>query len=120
MISHEDADHGVVPLDRGHQDVRRSRELERRIQRREAGVVPEWAAARRALDERAADDGVRIGGELEPGDRLEFEVRGNELVGRKKRTKVDWSQFRGILADGRSTDEVMRELRPVRAWDDDE
>jgi len=57
---------------------------------------------------------------IEPGDRLEFEVRGNELVARKKRTTVDWSQFRGILADGRSTDEIMRELRPVRAWDDDE
>ncbi|MBM3668458.1 MAG: AbrB/MazE/SpoVT family DNA-binding domain-containing protein [Actinobacteria bacterium] len=54
---------------------------------------------------------------IEPGDQLEFEVRGNEFVGRKKRTKVDWSQFRGILADGRSTDEIMRELRPIRAWD---
>lgn len=56
---------------------------------------------------------------IEPGDRLEFEVRGNELVGRKKRTKANFDRFRGILADGRSTDEIMRELRPVRAWDDE-
>lgn len=56
---------------------------------------------------------------IAPGDRLEFEVRGNELVGRKKRTKANFDRFRGILADGRSTDEIMRELRPVRAWDDE-
>jgi len=55
---------------------------------------------------------------IEPGDALEFEVRGNEFIGRKKFSPVDWSQFVGILADGRSTDEIMREVRPVRAWDE--
>ena len=55
---------------------------------------------------------------IEPGDPLEFEVRGQECVVRKKRSTVDWSQFIGVLADGRSTDEIMRELRPVRAWDE--
>ncbi len=50
------------------------------------------------------------------GDALEFEVRGNEFIGRKKLSRVDWSQYVGILADGRSTDEIMREVRPVRAW----
>jgi antitoxin PrlF len=54
---------------------------------------------------------------IEPGDPLEFEVRGGEFVGRKKRKKANFDQFRGILADGRSTDEIMRELRPIRAWD---
>ena len=55
---------------------------------------------------------------IEPGDPLEFEVRGQECVVRKKRSSVDWTQFIGVLADGRSTDEIMRELRPVRAWDE--
>lgn len=54
---------------------------------------------------------------IEPGDQLEFEVRDKEFVGRKKRKKANFDQFRGILADGRSTDEIMRELRPIRAWD---
>jgi len=52
---------------------------------------------------------------IEPGDPLEFEARG--FVGRKKRKKANFDQFRGILADGRSTDEIMRELHPIRAWD---
>lgn len=54
---------------------------------------------------------------IEPGDPLEFEVRGRECVVRKKLPQVDWSEFIGVLADGRSTDEIMQELRPVRAWD---
>ena len=55
---------------------------------------------------------------IEPGDPLEFEVRGGECVIRKKLPSMDWSQFIGALSDGRSTDEIMRELRPVRAWDE--
>jgi AbrB family looped-hinge helix DNA binding protein len=55
---------------------------------------------------------------IEPGDALEFEVRGNEFVGRKKVDRVDWTKFVGILADGRSSDQIMKELRPKRAWDE--
>jgi AbrB family looped-hinge helix DNA binding protein len=55
---------------------------------------------------------------IEPGDQIIFEVRGNEFVGRKKTAHVDWSQFLGVLSDGRKTDDIMRELRPIRAWDE--
>jgi antitoxin PrlF len=55
---------------------------------------------------------------IEPGDVLEFEVRDNEFVGRKKVDQVDWSRFVGMLADGRTTEQVMQELRPERAWDE--
>jgi AbrB family looped-hinge helix DNA binding protein len=53
---------------------------------------------------------------LKPGDRLEFAVRGGELVGRKKRDGVDLEGFVGIFADGRRTDDVLNEIRPQRAW----
>lgn len=59
---------------------------------------------------------VREALDLKPGDRLEFAVRGSELVGRKKRDSVDLGEFVGIFADGRRTDDVLRELRPRRAW----
>ena len=59
---------------------------------------------------------------IEPGDALEFEVRGNEFVGRKKplrKSGINWDRVYGIIdSGGRTTDEIMRELRPVRAWDE--
>ena len=55
---------------------------------------------------------------IEPGDQIHFEVRGQELVGRKQKPQVDWTQFIGALADGRNTAEIMQEIRPVRAWDE--
>ena len=58
---------------------------------------------------------------IEPGDALEFEVRGHEFVGRKKvrsESGIQWDRVYGVIDfGGRSTDDVMLELRPVRAWD---
>ncbi len=58
---------------------------------------------------------------IEPGDALEFEVRGHEFVGRKKlpsTSGIDWDRVYGVIdLGGRTTDEIMRELRPVRGWD---
>lgn len=53
---------------------------------------------------------------LEPGDVIDFEVRGDELVGRPRRVTRPWDSLVGVIADGRRTDDVMRELRPERAW----
>lgn len=65
---------------------------------------------------------VRAALGIEPGDALEFEVRGNEFVGRKKPqadSGIDWDGVYGVVDfGGRSADEIMQELRPVRAWDD--
>lgn len=65
---------------------------------------------------------VREALDLEPGDALEFEVRGQECVLRKRKksaTGIDWNRVYGVVdLGGRTTDEVMRELRPVRAWDE--
>lgn len=59
---------------------------------------------------------------IEPGDPLEFEVRGREFVVRKKRKSdsgIDWDRVYGVVdLSGRNTDEIMRELRPVRAWEE--
>ncbi len=59
---------------------------------------------------------------IEPGDPLEFEVRGRECVVRKKGKSllgIDWDSVYGILdSGGRTTDDIMRELRPERAWDE--
>lgn len=60
---------------------------------------------------------VRDALNLKPGDRIEFAVRGGELVGRKKRDAVDLEGFVGIFADGRRTDDVLGEIRPRRAWE---
>ena len=59
---------------------------------------------------------VRDALRLEAGDVIDFEVRGNELVGRPRRTERPWESLVGAIANGRRTDEVMRELRPDRAW----
>lgn len=59
---------------------------------------------------------------IEQGDALEFEVRGQECVLRKREKSasgIDWNRVYGVVdLGGRTTDEVMRELRPVRAWDE--
>ena len=49
---------------------------------------------------------------------MSFEVRGDELILIRIPAKIDWRACIGLLADGRTTDQVMRELRPVRAWDE--
>lgn len=59
---------------------------------------------------------VREALDLKPGDRMEFAARGGELVGRRKRDGVGLEEFMGIFADERRTDDVLRELRPQRAW----
>lgn len=59
---------------------------------------------------------------IEPGDALDFEVRDNEFIGRKKlltESGIDWDSVYGVVDLGDlTTDDIMRELRPVRAWDD--
>ena len=59
---------------------------------------------------------------IEPGDPVEFEVGGQELVVRKK-SKSDsviyWDRVYWVIdVVGRNTDAVMRELRAVRVWDE--
>jgi AbrB family looped-hinge helix DNA binding protein len=58
---------------------------------------------------------------IESGDSLEFEVRGNECVFRKKplaNSGIPWDRVYGVVDfDGRTIDQIMGELRPVRAWD---
>lgn len=56
---------------------------------------------------------------LSPGDELEFEVRGNEFIGRRKQSENPFTSLWGLLADGRRTDDVMKGLRPQRAWEDE-
>jgi len=53
---------------------------------------------------------------LQPGDILEFTVRGGEIIGRRKAEPGSWDHLLGTLADGRRTDDVVAELRPERAW----
>jgi len=59
---------------------------------------------------------------IEPGDALDFEVRGHEFVGRKKvltESGIDWNSVYGVVNLGDlTTDDIMRDLRPIRAWDD--
>lgn len=54
---------------------------------------------------------------LRPGDQIDFHVQGDVLIGRRKSPSEGLDRFVGILSDGRSTDEVMRHLRPQRAWE---
>jgi len=58
---------------------------------------------------------------IEAGDSLEFEVRGNECVLRKKplaNSGIAWDRVYGVVDfDGQTTDQIMSNLRPVRAWD---
>jgi AbrB family looped-hinge helix DNA binding protein len=53
---------------------------------------------------------------IEPGDPLEFEVRGGEFVGRKKHTGesgIDWVSVYGAHDfGGLTTDQVMAWIRP--------
>jgi len=53
---------------------------------------------------------------LRPGDLIEFSVRGDEIVGRRRGAGAQWSRLVGVLDSDRTTDDVMRELRPERAW----
>lgn len=62
--------------------------------------------------------GIRQALGIKPGDELEFEVKGDHFIGRKKQPERVWAHLIGIFEDGRSTDEIMREIRPHRAWDD--
>lgn len=61
---------------------------------------------------------VRDALRLAPGDVIDFTVEGDQIIGRKRRVHRDLGPFLGIFADGRATDQVLGELRPVRAWDD--
>lgn len=56
---------------------------------------------------------------LVAGDRLVCEVRDGALVMRKLESGIDWNRVIGAVDfGGRTTDEVMRDLRPVRAWEE--
>lgn len=60
---------------------------------------------------------------IEPGDLIEIEVQGNEFVGRKLNADdsgIQWDQVYGSIDfDGRTTDDVMRDIRPTRSLVDE-
>lgn len=41
------------------------------------------------------------------------------LRAKNKQTENPFTSLWGLLADGRRTDDVMKELRPQRAWEDE-
>lgn len=50
---------------------------------------------------------------LEPGDEVEFDTRGPQVVVRKATSGIDWDRAYGIIDfHGRTTDEIMAEIRP--------
>jgi|OM-RGC.v1.033812689 looped-hinge helix DNA binding domain, AbrB family len=55
---------------------------------------------------------------IEAGDELEFEVVGDHFIGRKKAPQRRWAHLIGMFKDGRTSDEILRQVRPHRAWDD--
>jgi len=61
---------------------------------------------------------VRDALRLQPDDVIDFTVQGDQIIVSKRRAPCDLGPFVGIFAAGRETDQVMRDLRPVRAWDE--
>ena len=50
---------------------------------------------------------------LEPGDEVEFDTRGPQVVVRKATSGIDWDRAYGIIDfHGQTTDEIMAEIRP--------
>lgn len=50
---------------------------------------------------------------LMPGDEVEFDITGPQVILRKATSGIDWDRAYGIVDFlGRGTDEVMAELRP--------
>jgi len=50
---------------------------------------------------------------LEPGDEVEFDTRGPQVVVRKATSGIDWDRAYGIIDfHGKTTDEIMAEIRP--------
>jgi len=50
---------------------------------------------------------------LEPGDEVEFDTRGPQVVVRKATSGIDWDRAYGIIDfHGTTTDEIMAEIRP--------
>jgi AbrB family looped-hinge helix DNA binding protein len=56
--------------------------------------------------------------DLQPGDEVEFDTRGPHVVLRKATSGIDWDRAYGIVDfHGRSTDEIMAEIRPKDSED---
>jgi AbrB family looped-hinge helix DNA binding protein len=56
--------------------------------------------------------------DLQPGDEVEFDTRGTQVVLRKATSGIDWDRAYGIVDfHGRSTDEIMAEIRPKDSED---
>ena len=56
---------------------------------------------------------VREGLGLQPGDEIEFDTQGSQVVVRKATSGIDWNRAYGIIdLHGRTTDEIMAEIRP--------
>jgi len=56
--------------------------------------------------------------DLQPGDEVEFDTRGPQIVLRKATSGIDWDRAYGIVDfHGRSTDEIMAQIRPKNADD---
>jgi AbrB family looped-hinge helix DNA binding protein len=56
--------------------------------------------------------------DLQPGDEVEFDTRGPQVVLRKATSGIDWDRAYGIVDfHGRSTDEIMAEIRPKDSED---
>ena len=50
---------------------------------------------------------------LEPGDEVEFDKVGDHVVLRKATSGIDWDRVYGVIDfGGRTTDEIMAEIRP--------
>jgi len=51
--------------------------------------------------------------DLQPGDEVEFDTRGPQVVLRKATSGIDWDRAYGIIDfHGRGTNEIMAEIRP--------
>ena len=58
---------------------------------------------------KAVREAVGIG----PGDRVEFEARDSEIVIKKADSGINWERVYGVIDfGGRTTDQIMAELRP--------
>lgn len=61
---------------------------------------------------------VRDALRLQPGDVIDFAVESEQIIVCKRRAVCDLGPFVGIFSAGRETDQVMRDLRPIRAWNE--
>ena len=64
--------------------------------------------------QRTGPKAVRDGLGVQPGDEIEFDTQGPQVVVRKATSGIDWDRAYGIIDfHGRTTDEIMAEIRPT-------